>query len=339
MKKLFACLLALTLVLASGSVLADDFNPADYPVAIAIGVMNHPVHRIVELGFLKAAGELGYTDAKVIGTEGGDWAEVYAACNDFAAEGGKGLMLWAGDETAFPTLERMEAEGVVVGIAHFNLSFFTDDGSFPKGLTFSMACDSILYGKQSAELMAKALDGKEGSVAITLNQRNITENNAADSFIATWATLGDTYDLANIRILDIELEGGVLDQATAVNLGIIQANPDIIGAFGTTGNSPISWSDAATKAGKADGEIAIIGMDATEGNLDALESGKVLALVAQPLYQEAYKTMEYLDKVFRGEEVPEWTDLEAPIVTVDGEGENGIEFHRGIASQVEEFFK
>ena len=80
-------------------------------------------------------------------------------------------------------------------------------------------------------------------------------------------------------------------------------------------------------------------MDATEGNLDYLEAGKVTAIVAQPLYEEAYKTMEYLDKIFRGEEVPMWTDLVAPVVTVDGEGENGLAYHRDIAAQVAEFFK
>ncbi len=202
-----------------------------------------------------------------------------------------------------------------------------------------MACDPVLYGKQSAELLAKTLEGKTGSIAITQNTRNVTENAANDSFRATWAELAKTMKLEGIALLDTELEGAVVDSATAVNLAIIQAHPDIIGAFGTTGNSPITWSDAATKAGKADGEIAIIGMDATEGNLNALESGKVLALVAQPLYQEAYKTMEYMDKVFRGEEVPAWTDLTAPIVTKDGEGENGIAFHKDIAAQVATFFK
>ena len=339
MKKLFACILALGLLLVSFSALAADFNPADYPVAIAIGVYNHPVHRIVELGFLKAAQELGYTNASVIGTEGGDWSLVYAACNDFAAEGGAGIMLWAGDETAFPTLSRMAAEDVAVGIAHFK--FVQEDGTLPEGLTFNMACDPVLYGQQSAAIMAKALAGKTGSVAITLNTKNITENAADDSFRAEWAALAAAgeFDLSGIKLLDTQLEGGEMDSATAVNLAIIQANPDIIGAFGTTGNSPITWSEAATKAGKADGEIAIIGMDATEGNLDALEAGKVLALVAQPLYQEAYLTMEYLDKVFRGEEVPLWTPLEAPIVTVDGEGPNGMQFHRDIAAQVETFFK
>ncbi len=309
----------------------DDFNPADYSVAICMDSMNHPVHRIVQLGFLKAAEALGYENAKVIGTEGGDTSEA------FAAEGGKGLLLWAGDSSSYNTIASVASQGVTVGIPHFRHT--QEDGSYPEGLSFNMACDPVLYGKQVAELMAENLDGKEGSIALTQNTKNVTENAATDSFSETFKSLDGTYDLSKIKILDVQLEGAVVDQATAINLAIIQANPDLIGAFGTTGNSPVTWADAAAKAGKADGEIFIVGMDATEGNLDYLEQGKVQAVVAQPLYDEAYKTMEYLDKIFRGETVPEWTDLEAPVVTVDGEGKNGLAFHRDIAAQVEEFFK
>ena len=316
---------------------AGEFNPEDYYVAICMGNMNHPVHRIVQLGFLKAAEALGYTNAKVIGTEGGDLSEAFAAAEAFAAEGGNGLLLWAGDSSCYQTIASLASQGVVVGIPHFNHQ--QEDGKYPEGLSFNMACDPVLYGKQVAELMAKNLDGKEGSVALTQNTKNVTENAATDSFRETWESLNGTYDLSKIKVLDVQLEGGVVDAATATNLAIIQSNPDLIGAFGTTGNSPITWADAATKAGKQDGEIFIVGMDATEANLDYLEAGKVQAIVAQPLYDEAYKTMEYLDTIFRGGTVPEWTDLEAPVVTVDGEGKNGLAYHRDIAKQVEEFFQ
>jgi ribose transport system substrate-binding protein len=316
---------------------ADDFDPAQYSVAICMDNMNHPVHRIVQLGFLKAAEKLGYTKAKVIGTEGGDSSEAFAAAEAFAAEGGKGLLLWAGDAGAYETIASVASQGVIVGIPHFNHQ--QEDGSYPEGLKFNMACDPVLYGKQVAELMAEKLSGKTGSVALTQNTKNVTENAATESFVATWETLKGQYQLDGIKVLPVELEGGQVDSATAINLSIIQANPDIIGAFGTTGNSPITWADAATKAGKKDGELVLVGMDATEGNLDYLEAGKVTALVAQPLYQEAYKTMEYLDTLLRGGTVPEWTDLEAPVVTLDGKDENGIEYHRGIAAEVETFFK
>ena len=314
-----------------------EFDPTSVDVAICMGSMNHPVHRIVQLGFLKAAEALGYTNAKVIGTESGDQSEVYVAAEAFAAEGGDAIMLWAGDSGCFETVASLAEQGLYVGIAHFNLKL--EDGSLPEGLTFNMACDPVLYGKQVAELMAAKLDGMSGTVAITQNTKNVTENSAAESFASTWESLNGTYDLSNITVLDPELEGADVTAATAINLGIIQSHPDIIGAFGTTGNSPITWADAATKAGYADGELVLVGMDATTGNLEYLRAGKVAALVAQPLYQEAYQTMEYFDTLFRGGTVPEWTDLEAPVVTLDGEGENGPDYHEGIAAEVETFFE
>ncbi|MDR2143876.1 MAG: hypothetical protein LBP29_05860, partial [Treponema sp.] len=61
------------------------YDPSKVPVAIDMFILNHPVHRIVQLGFLKAAKELGYTNAKVIGTEGPDSSEAWAAAEAFAA--------------------------------------------------------------------------------------------------------------------------------------------------------------------------------------------------------------------------------------------------------------
>lgn len=354
-RKLLVLLLALVMVLSlvgcseepaeetsngdEDETVTEEFNPDDYSIAVCMDNMNHPVHRIVQLGFLHAAEELGYKNAKVIGTEGGDQSEAFAAAEAFAAEGGNGLLMWVGDAGGHETIASVANQEVIVGVPHFNHE--QEDGSYPDGLAFNMACDPVLYGQQVAELMAEKLSGKTGSIALTQNTKNITENSAIKSFNETWNSLvdKDTYELDNIKILDAELEGGVIDSATAVNLAIIQSNSDIIGAFGTTGNSPITWADAAEKAGRSVGEILIVGMDATEGNLDYLEEGKVAALVAQPLYQEAYKTMEYLDMIFRGETVPQWTDLSAPIVTVDGKGENGLEFHRKIAAEVQTFFK
>jgi ribose transport system substrate-binding protein len=343
-KKRFWCWIAFALMAGavftgcSGQKEGDSgaYDPAKQPVAICQPVMNHPVHRIVQLGFLKAANQLGYTNAKVIGTEGGDNSEAYAAAEAFAAEGGKGLLFWAGDSSAFETLRSVASQGVVVGVPHFNLQ---TNGKNPEGLAFGMACNPPAYGKEVAEFMAERLSGKKGSIAITQNTKNVTENGAADSFIQTFNSLKDQYNLAGITILPVQLEGGDVAPATAVNLAIIQSNKDLIAAFGTTGNSPITWADAAAKAGKKDGELLIVGMDATEGNLNYLEQGKVAALVAQPLYEEAFKTMEYLDTVLRGGTVPAWTDLNAPLVTKDGQGENGIAHHRGIAAEVSTFFK
>ena len=311
----------------------DDINPAEYPVAVAMMLKNHPVHRMVQLGFLKAAKELGYTDAQVIGTESADVNEQYTACDTFAAQGGKGLLLWSGDDTCFPTLKKMKAAGVRVGIPHFKL--IEEDGEMPEGLDFNMACDPVAYGKLVADFIAEKLEGKTGKVAVTQNTKNNTENAAAESFAARMAEL----NLDGITVLEPELEGGEATQAANVNAAIIQKNPDLVGAFSTTGGGSASWSTAAQKAGKENGEIVIVAMDITEENLKYLEDGQVAALVYQPLYEEAFKTMEYLDTLFRGGEVPAWTDLDAPLVYVGGSGASDPATYKSYIDEVKTWFE
>jgi len=316
-----------------------EFNPAEYSVAICMPVFSHPVHRIVQLGFLKAARELGYTDARVIGTEGSNMDEVHAAAEAFAADGGDGILLWASDSYSFETIESLHEQGVYVGIPHFNLQL--DDGTYPEGLAFGMGCSPKQYGAQVAGLLADKLNGRTGSVVSTFTATSFSRTGeAAMGFITEWDKLAadGAHNLAGITLLEPQYEGFDIATSTALHLELIQAHPDLIGVFGIGGNSAIAWAEAAAQAGKANGEIAIVGMDAYADNLQALRDGKVLALVAQPLYQEAHKTMEYFDILFRGGEVPKWTDLVAPLVTLDGEGENGPAYHEAILAEVEIFF-
>jgi ribose transport system substrate-binding protein len=312
----------------------DTFDPAQYPVAIAMSNITHPVHRLAQLGFLQAAQKYGYTDAKIIGTERDDYAEVFPVVDEFAAKGGKGVLLWGNADAA--TYAKLSSMGVVIGTPHFDLR---ENGKLPAGLKFNLAGNPDTYGKEVAEFIAARVNGKQGSIAITKAGPNVTEDRAAASFIVTIDSLKSKYDLSKIKILPVQNETAVMDQAVNINLANLKANKDILAAFSTTGGGIVSWADAASKAGKKDGEIIIVGMDAIEANLNYLDQGKCAAIAAQPLYEEGSKAMEYLDTIFRGGTVPEWTDLKTPIVTKDGQGENGIAYHRQIASQVAAFFK
>lgn len=306
----------------------EEFDPGDHHIVLAMGLINHPVHRIVQLGFLKQAEELGY-EAEIIGVE--EWLpnEVYATVEAAVATGTDGVMLWAGDDTCYPLLKKLDAQDVAVGIAHFKFD------PQPEGLTFNMACDPVAYGKAAAEMIAEAIKGKTGTIAITQNNKNVTENAAAESFASTIEAM----NLEGITVLEPELEGGDIAEATNINAAIIQKNPDLIAAFGTTGNSPVTWADAAQKAGKEPGEIAIIGMDYTEANLARIESDEVLAIVAQPLYAEAQETVKMLDQYFRTGKVPYWTPLSAPLVYKGGEGESDPATYAGILEEVKTWFE
>lgn len=56
-------------------------------------------------------------------------------------------------------------------------------------------------------------------------------------------------------------------------------------------------------------------MDYTRVNLDLIKEGQVYAVIAQPLWEESYGAAVLLDKVVRGEKIPWWTKLPAPLIT------------------------
>jgi len=313
------------------------FDPAKIRIAYVGNSLNHPTIRLWTYGFEKACKELGYTQAKVIGTEGGDFTEAYVACESFLAEGGDAMCFPLFDPSGYTLVERAGTMGMKVFSPHTNL--LDENGKLPPGMTFCIGPDHISYSKAAAEAMAKALKGKKGSIAISQSELIKHLNDANAAFQGRWNELVSEYDLGGIRILPTHVEGiGSVDQSINTNLSLIQATRDLIGVYGLTGGSAITWGDAAARAGKAPGEICIIGMDATEGNLDYLESGRVYALVAQPCFEEFYEGMHMMDKVLRGGTVPLWTEMESPIVTKDGTGTNGIEYHRKIVNEAKAFY-
>ena len=152
---------------------------------------------------------------------------------------------------------------------------------------------------------------KEGSIAITENGHNATEDMVAKVF-----SEGIQKYCPQFKLLDVQLEGPEPTQAIAVATSIIQANPDIVAALSTTGGGPTTWAGAQKETGK---KIISVGMDATEVNLDLVKNGEVWGLVAQPLYDETFGAGELLHKMASGQKVPYWTVLDAPLVTKDNE--------------------
>lgn len=313
---------------------ADQFDPTQYSIAFATVLVNHPVLRIVELGFLNAAADLGYTDAQVVGPEALDFIEMNTAAEAFAASGGKGVALWAQDATCLPTIKTLNDQGVIVGVPHTEWK----EGAAP-GLDFSLACVPTTYAIACADFMAERLEGKTGSIAITQAAFNENEDAAAAAFITRIEEIQAEGKLQGIKVLEPVLEGAEdLTESTNVNASIIQANSDLIAAFGLTGNSPVTWANAAQKAGKEKGEILIVGMDYTTANLDLINDGSVTAIIAQPLYDEGYRAAEYIDKLLRGESVEYWTELDAPLVYAGGMGVNDPAHYTAILESVTEKF-
>lgn len=264
----------------------------------------HPVHRLMQAGFLEKCKELGYTCEITGDPSATNWdiaatlplAEAALARTQFDAVG-----VYGPDPAVYSYMTKLADEGLPVATWHV----LPPEGTVP-GLKAAIGEDIPNAGHNAAMSIGEKLGGK-GVVALTQGASNDTENLMSDSFRATMAE-----NFPEITILPTEMEGFDPSAAEAKAVAILLANPDVVAAFGTTGNSIQTWANAARKA---DRPLVIIGMDYIRQNLDLVRDGEAYGIVAQPLYEESALVAELLGKLAKGEEVPYLNPLPAPVIT------------------------
>ena len=274
-----------------------------YKLALIQFLKGHPVHRLMQLGFEEGCEELG-AECDMLLTDSTSPVDMIPLAEQALAQGYDGVVLYAVDDSFFPTIQKFNDAGIPVVTPHFT-SFEQDES----GLTAVVGADVVAYSIAAAEAMGEQLGG-EGVVAVTVGSFNETENLVAETFKAT---MNEKYP--NVTVLDPQEEGFDQAQAIAKAVAIIQGNPDIAGGFSTTGNGPTTWGRAAEETG-IEG-LVVISMDYTRPNLDLVKEGLVYGLVAQPLYEEFYASVDLLLKALNGEPMDYRNLLPAPIITVD----------------------
>ncbi len=302
-------------------------------VAACMPSVNNPVCRIMEMGFIVRAEELGY-DAVVSGLDEGSLQEFVTKWESAITNGAQGIMLAWGDDGCYDFCKRAKEQGVYIVVPHFPHDYETTKDFIDAVLS----CKPATYGAESAKFILDKLEEKgitEGSIAITQNSANVTENAASDAFRSAILESG-----TNFKVLDTVMEGGEVTEGTNKCTAIIQSNQDIVAAFGTTGSSPQTWAAAAENSGKTD--LIIVGMDYVEKNVNLVNDGKVAAVVAQPLYDECVESANVLDSLFKGRtytasESEWWMEIDAPLAYIGGEGKSDINYYNGILEQLKTF--
>jgi ribose transport system substrate-binding protein len=219
-----------------------------------------------------------------------------------------GFVMYAGGLPVFkPIIEKAKGLGLPVALPHFPVP----EGTFADNAV-QIAADTSKYPDPVAKAMCEELKRQgitTGSVAVTENNHNVTEDMVAKVFKE-----GMNKYCPDLKVLDTVLEGGEPTQAIAAAVSVIQANPDIVAGFSTTGGGPTTWAGAQKETGK---KLVTVGMDYTRVNLDLVKNGEVWGIVAQPIYDEMSGAAKLVYDMANGKEVPYWTILEAPLVTKD----------------------
>ena len=267
---------------------------------------NHPVTRIMQAGFLNRCREIGYS-CEVVGNPSATNLDVSATIplaeaalsrQDFAAVG-----VFALDQSIYPFIFKLSKEHVPVVTWHV----LPPAGTVP-GLSAATGEDINQVGEIAAMALGQKLGG-EGLVAITQGSFNVEENAKAAAF-----SRSITKRFPRIKLLEPQAEGYEPGAAKNRVVNLLQAHPEIAGAFSTTGNGAQTWAGAARAT---DHKLVILGMDYIRQNLDLVKAGEVYGVVAQPLYEEGARAADLASALAQGKKVDYLNVLPASIITAD----------------------
>jgi ribose transport system substrate-binding protein len=314
MKRILVSLLALMLLLTSVGLFAQEeaYDPSDKYLGIVCYPSSNTTIAVWMTGFLQTAEELGYRPL-YIGGDTTDAAAVEQMIDSVIAQYDNlaGVALCINSETRWNMTKKFTDAGIPVVDGW---TVIKDEDLDTYGINRDLftgwyGIDADAYGYAAGLKVGEAAGGK-GTVAITQSAFGDNENAAAAAFTRA---INENYP--DMKVLDSQVESTDVTQGVGVVTSLLQANiGELVGAFGTTGTSAQTWSQAAEDLGW---EGYVIGMDATSANLDILEAGGIYGLVAQPIYDLWADCARHLDAWLRGEN-PEYSNFsDAPVITAE----------------------
>ena len=264
--------------------------PAGPAAAVCMGAVDHPVHRVVQLGFVEAADELGY-NGHILGLDRGSWQELSACWLQGAREYDiAGAVCWVGDDSGYEFLKELHGMGVKIAVPYFPHAY----SQTKEFIDVNVHQDYDAAAIETADFIVKALAEKgirSGDVGISV------PGTPQPAGLQTFRDyMRKTYPEYNI--LEEVYESAELPAATAKVETLLRTSPDLVAGFGLSGYSAQVWAAAKASTGRRD--VVVVGYDYTTENLDVLSGGGVDALISQPLYEAGAEGLALLDQMFCG---------------------------------------
>ena len=260
--------------------------------AVCMGAVSHPVHRVVQLGFMEKAEELGY-EGHILGLEEGGMQEQYDCWLQGAREHDiGGAVCWVGGDSAYEFLKELHGMGVKTVATYFKHPYAEAKDIIDVNLYY----DDIFGAINAADFIGQGLlerDVHSGSIGLTYNGPSAYFAENIEAF-RTYVSVR----YAEFTLLDTRYEGAEIEEAQKIAEALICEHPDMVAAFGATGSSALAWSAAKKATGRSD--IFVFACDYTPLNLDILQQGDVDGLLVRPVYEAGYVGMELIDELLKG---------------------------------------
>jgi ribose transport system substrate-binding protein len=183
-----------------------------------------------------------------------------------------------------------------------------DRGAEGGDVVSHIASDNVAGGEMAGDFIAEQL-GEEGKV---VELQGIPGTSAARDRGEGFNKAMDKY--SGMEVIARQPAGFDRAEGMTVMENILQGNPEIDAVFAHNDNMALGAMEAISAAGRLD-EIMIVGFDAIDNAVEAVEEGEMAATVAQKPSLMGEMAVETAIKVANGEEVDEYTPVPLELIT------------------------
>ncbi|MGY1705981.1 ABC transporter substrate-binding protein [Geodermatophilus sp. SYSU D00697] len=280
----------------------------DYEVAFVQGVAGDEFYITMECGIQEAAQEMG-VEVTVQGPQQFDPALQTPIVDSVVASQPDGLLIAPTDVSGmFRPIKAAADAGITVGLVDTTL----ED---PSMAVTQVASDNEGGGAAAFQAIQEANpDG--GTVLVVGHEPGISTNEARiKGFLDALAEDPKFTALPTQYAQNDPAEGARIVTST------LQANPDLIGIFGTNLFAAEGAATGLRQAG-AEQQVTVVGFDAGPAQVEALQNGTVQALVAQQPAEIGRQGLEQVVAALNGEETQAEIQTGFTILTQDNLADN-----------------
>lgn len=274
-------------------------------VGLALSTLDNPFFVTLQEGAEQAAADAG---VELITADAQDDAQTQANdLQNFISQDVDVIVVNPVDSAAIvPSIEAANEAGIPV--------VTVDRGAEGGEVASHIASDNVLGGKQAGEYLFEQIGGS-GNVAML---EGVPGTSAArdrgQGFTDALEAASDIEMVAN-QTANFNREEGF-----TVTQNILQSNPELAGIFAQNDEMALGAVEAAREAGMLE-DLVIVGFDATDDALAAIEAGDMAASVAQQPAVLGARGIETAAALINGEDVEAEQPVEVQLVTADNVSE------------------
>ena len=305
-----AALALVVLLSACGGAPPPDATKEEIVIAVIPKGTSHSFWKAIHAGAVKASRELGVEVIWKGPAREDDRDAQIAEVENFVSRGVSGIVLAPTDDKALrlPVTDAMRA-GIPVVII--------DSGLDSEDYVSFVATDNYKGGRLAGERMVARLGGKAGVVMLRYMEGSASTMERERGFLDVMSE-NPGLEVASAN----QYAGATAETAYQASENLLARFKAEDGSLGVEGiycpneSSAFGMLRALQDSGLA-GKVVLIGFDASEQMVRALENGEFDALVLQDPVNMAYLGVKTMVSHIRGEEVPARIDTGVTLVTRD----------------------